>query len=328
MKVTINEIAKEAGVAKSTVSRYLNGGRISPRTSEKIRRVVEAHNYEPNSFARSLKSKKTGFIGVVAPALDSFVTSKILIKIDEELRATGFTTLIINTSHSIDRELESLQNLQRQKVDGMILFATEITPAHLELFSELTIPLLVIGQEAKRTHCIVFDDYQAGYEMGKYIASAGHADISYIGVHEADEAVGQRRKQGVKDGCKDHGAETFSFFESGFDFNSAIAAAGKSLAETASTALICATDTIALGAMRVAREKGYRIPEDLAISGFGGYTVSEMIHPSLATIAFNYQETGSLAARTIEKMIQSEPVDFLQRPGFSLRPGESIKGKK
>ncbi|WP_404407297.1 LacI family DNA-binding transcriptional regulator [Jeotgalibacillus malaysiensis] len=328
MKVTINEIAKEAGVAKSTVSRYLNGGRISQKTSDKIRRIIEEHNYEPNSFARSLKSKKTGFVGVVAPALDSFVTSKILIRMDEELRERGYTTLISNTSHSIEREIESLQNLQRQKVDGMILFATELTPAHFELIETLTVPLLVIGQETDRTHCIVFDDYQAGYKMGEYMALAGHKNISYIGVDETDIAVGQRRRKGIEDGCTENGAEPIQFFKSGFDFDSAMLAAEKCLRNSQASAIICATDTIALGAMRVIREKGYRIPEDLSISGFGGYTVSKMIHPSLVTVEFDYLETGRMAAATIVNLMQSDEVDQLQRPHFTIRKGESVKGKK
>ncbi|WP_227396342.1 LacI family DNA-binding transcriptional regulator [Jeotgalibacillus aurantiacus] len=328
MKVTINDIASRAGVAKSTVSRYLNGGRISAATSEKIKLVIEEHDYEPNSFARSLKSKKTGFVGVVAPALDSFVTSKTLIRIDDELREQGYTTLIINTSHSIERELESLQNLQRQKVDGMILFATELTPQHFELMERLTVPLLIIGQETDRTHCIVFDDYKAGYEMGRYVASAGHKEISFLGVQEEDVAVGVRRKEGVIAGCKENGAETVSFFRGSFDFQSAMKAAKEQFSNTSSTALICATDTIALGAMRVARELGYRVPEDISISGFGGYTVSAMIHPSLTTIEFDHQETGVLAASTMEKLIIGEEVEKLQRPSFSIREGESVKGKK
>ncbi|MDZ5713335.1 LacI family DNA-binding transcriptional regulator [Jeotgalibacillus haloalkalitolerans] len=328
MKVTINDIAKQAGVAKSTVSRYLNGGRISQKTSEKIKRIIEEHNYEPNSFARSLKSRKTGFVGVVAPALDSFVTSKILIRMDEELRTRGYTTLISNTSHSIEREIESLQNLQRQKVDGMILFATELTPAHFELIESLTVPLLIIGQETDQTHCIVFDDFQAGYKMGECIASAGHKKISYIGVDETDVAVGQRRRKGIETACRDNGAEDIQFFRSGFDFDSAMLAAEKSLEHSQASAIICATDTIALGAMRVIREKGYRIPEDISVSGFGGYTVSKMIHPSLVTVEFDYQETGYLAASTIVKLMQSEEVDQLQRPHFKIREGESVKGKK
>ncbi|AJD89956.1 hypothetical protein JMA_06390 [Jeotgalibacillus malaysiensis] len=328
MKITINEIAKEAGVAKSTVSRYLNGGRISQKTSDKIRRIIEEHNYEPNSFARSLKSKKTGFVGVVAPALDSFVTSKILIRMDEELRERGYTTLISNTSHSIEREIESLQNLQRQKVDGMILFATELTPSHFELIETLTVPLLIIGQETDRTHCIVFDDYQAGYQMGEYISSKGHEKISYIGVDEMDIAVGKRRKQGIEDGCRANGADPVQFFKSGFDFDSAMQATKKCLEHSVPSAIICATDTIALGAMRVVREKGYNIPADISISGFGGYTVSEMIHPSLVTVAFDYLETGRMAAGTIARLMQGEEVDQLQRPHFTIRKGESVKGKK
>ena len=202
MNTTINDIARLAGVAKSTVSRYLNGGNVSEKTKARIRMVIEETNYEPNSFAQSLKAKKTNFIGVIAPTLDSYVTSTVLMAIDEELRKQDYTTLIISTSKHIDREIESLVSLSRQKVDGIILIATGMTEQHIETIRSIQIPVLIVAQEVDQFNCIINDDYHAGFEMGQYIAGKGHQAVAYLGVTESDIAVGQKRKQGILDGLQ------------------------------------------------------------------------------------------------------------------------------
>src|SRR5688572_30078934 len=114
--MTIGEIAKLAGVAKSTVSRYLNGGSVSVATRLKLERVIKETGYVPNTFARSLKAKKTNIIGTIVPRLNSYAATQTLIGIDEELREQGYQLLISNTSQSLDREIESIYSLENQKI--------------------------------------------------------------------------------------------------------------------------------------------------------------------------------------------------------------------
>ena len=95
---TISDIAKLSGVAKSTVSRYLNGGSVSEATKKKIEHVIKETGYIPNTFARSLKAKKPNIIGTIVPRLDSYATSQTLIGIDEQLRKLNYQMLISNTS--------------------------------------------------------------------------------------------------------------------------------------------------------------------------------------------------------------------------------------
>ena len=133
---TIEDIARLAGVAKSTVSRYLNGGSISESTKKKIERIINETGYAPNSFAQSLKAKKPNIIGTIVPRLDSFATSQILMGIDEQLMEQNYQMLISNTSQVVEREVESVYSLSNQKVAGILLLSTEITNAHLKAFSE------------------------------------------------------------------------------------------------------------------------------------------------------------------------------------------------
>lgn len=328
MNTTINDIARLAGVAKSTVSRYLNGGNVSEKTKARIRKVIEETKYEPNSFAQSLKAKKTSFIGVIAPTLDSYVTSTVLMAIDEELRKQDYTTLIISTSKHIDREIESLVSLSRQKVDGIILIATGMTEQHIETIKSIQIPVLIVAQEVDQFNCIINDDYHAGFEMGQYIASKGHQAVAYLGVTESDIAVGQKRKQGILDGLAKGGVEEVRVYRSEFDFQDASRVTEEMLGHFQPTAIIGATDTIAFGALKALSRLGKKVPEDISLSGFGGYNISEVIHPALTTIRYNNTETGRLAASTIIRMTNGEDVPPLQVSGYSFIEGESVKNGK
>ena len=119
-KMTMADIAELSGVAKSTVSRYFNGGYVKQATKDKIQKVIEEYNYEPNAFAR-LKAKKSNEIGVVVPTLNSKITSRVITSIDRYLRDRDYTTLIKNSDHDIDLELQNIQRLMNQNVDGILL---------------------------------------------------------------------------------------------------------------------------------------------------------------------------------------------------------------
>src|SRR5690554_3242096 len=122
--VTINDIAKLAGVAKSTVSRYLNGGSVSQKTKDTLDRIIAETDYAPNTFAQSLKIKKSNLVGTIIPRLNSYATNEILGSVDRALKEKNYQLLITNTDQDVDREVENLYALSRQKVAGIILLAT------------------------------------------------------------------------------------------------------------------------------------------------------------------------------------------------------------
>ena len=155
-KITMKEIAEKCGVGKSTVSRYLNGGYVREETRQKIADVIARYNYEPNAFAR-LKAKESKMIGIIAPCLDSTVTSKVMMSIDRHLREAGYSTLIINTDHQEELELQYLERLWRMKVDGLILSATHLSEAHHRLLAQIDIPIVVVAQRYEEGVCIIND---------------------------------------------------------------------------------------------------------------------------------------------------------------------------
>lgn len=326
MNITITDIARKAGVAKSTVSRFLNGGSVSQSTREKIELVIQETGYIPNSFAQSLKAKKNTMIGTIVPRLDSFSASQTVAGMDEELRKQGYQLLIINASQDLSREIEALYDLARQKISGIVLFATQVTEAHLTAIQEIKIPVILLGQEHKDVHSMIYNDFAAGYDMGRYVMSKGHRHIAYIGVTEKDVAVGIQRKEGFLKALSEYAEAKAHFYESGFKMSEAVQTAISIFEQNQAlpTAVVCATDNIALGVMKAAHMQGIHIPGTLSVTGFGGYDVTEVIHPGLTTVKYGYYEAGHLAAQHMIKLVNDETVEMLTVMSYEMIHRESV----
>jgi LacI family sucrose operon transcriptional repressor len=324
-KMTISDIAKEAGVAKSTVSRYLNDGYVKDATRKKIHDVIEKNGFEPSAAAQNLKLKRTKTVGIVAPTMTSRVSGRQITAIDETLRAQGYSCMILTTNHHPEREIAAIEYLRSLRVDGIILIATTISQEHQRLQTSSKIPFIVMGQQFREGTSIVYDDYQAGYTIGEFAREQGHRDVIYIGVSEVDEAVGIIRKRGVMDGlhyrdqCMDLMME-----ETSFSYQDARVLVRDILKYHVPSMFICATDQLARATLRECRDAGLRVPEDVSVAGFGGYEMSELVSPALTTIRFKNEEAGTIAANTLLSLISQKPVPVLQRIGFDFVHGESV----
>lgn len=325
-KMTMQDIADTCGVAKSTISRYINGGYVKEETKAIIKKVIEENHYQPNAFAQSLKAKKSKLIGVIAPCLDSTVSSRIMMAIDAYLRKEGYTSLIINTNHEVALELENMENLWNMKVDGIILLATQMSDQHKRLIKRMEIPVVVVGQVYEEGISIVNDDFAAGKMVGRYALETGHKNIWYLGVAEQDEAVGKNRKQGVLEGCYADDVNLHEFV-SDFSFQHGYEVTKTQLVHDTPDMIICATDTMALGAFKALQEVALQVPNEVSLIGFGGYEISSLITPKLTTISFDNSVAGYLAAETLLKMIGEKPVSKRQIIEYTFVKGASVSHK-
>ncbi|SEK96633.1 transcriptional regulator, LacI family [Carnobacterium iners] len=306
--VTINDIAQQAGVAKSTVSRYLNGGSVSQKTKDKLAAIVAETGYRPNTFAQSLKAKKTTIIGTIIPRLDSYSANEVLISIDKGLREKNFQLLITNTNQDSKREIESIYSLASQKVAGILLFATVITEAHKKAIADVAIPVILLGQQADDLYSIVHDEYDAGYKIGKYATDLGHKNFLYLTVFEADVAVGKMRKKGVLDALNESKETTIELVETSFTFEKAYEQVIKMLPNVTASYIICATDNIALAVLKAAHQLKIVIPNVFSLSGFGGYQITTVVSPTITTVKYAYQELGEIAVKNLLLLLEGLPV--------------------
>ncbi len=307
---TIQDIAKLANVSKSTVSRYLNGGSVSKAMQAKLSRIIEETGYRPNKFAQSLRAKRTGLIGAIVPRLTSRSAMQTLSGLDTYLRDRSHQLLIVNADLSAAREIESLYAMAKQKVDGIVLFATVVTEGHIAAITEIGIPVILLGQRHPAVPSLVYDDYQAGRDLADYVAAQGFQNAAYIGVGTEDEAIGVLRRKGVEDGLSAGGVQ-FTSLAATFEMESAAVAAEQLLRSESPDIIMCATDDLALGALKAIRETRLNVPGDIGITGFGGYSPVTYLSPRLTTIRFHFRQAGAEAGRVLLDIMSGEqPVEL------------------
>ncbi|EKV55954.1 LacI family DNA-binding transcriptional regulator [Brachyspira hampsonii] len=323
-KITMKEIAEIAGVTKTTISRYFNGGYIKEETKKRIKEIISEYDYEPNTFAR-LKAKKSHIIGIIVPALDSTVGARVLTGIEKTLREKHYMPIIMNTNHQHKLELQYIEKLKRLNVDGIVLSATYITEEHKNILKKSDIPIVIYGQECSEVISIVNDDYNAGIDIGKYIGSKNHKNIGFITVDENDIAVGITRRNGVLDGLKKYGIENIRIEAADFSYEKAKIAAEKLLKNRDIDAIICSTDRQALGVYKVLKEMGLKIPDDVSVISFGGYDIDEIIEPELSTIKFDSFNAGVCTANTLIDLINNIKVKEVIYVNYEFLERKSVR---
>ena len=322
---TIQDIAKKAGVTKSTVSRYLNGGSISVETAQKIEKVIKEENYTPSPFARSLKAKFSSMIGVIVPRVDSSATALTLMGIDEVVEELNYEFIMNNSRQDSKREIKAIETFARNKVAGIILIATEITLNHIKAIKKCPVPVVIVGQEHHEIHCVIHDDYQAGFELVENLAEIGYHEITYVGVSKQDHAVGVLRKEGVFSGAKVHKFDKIEQLEGDFSTQKALQIGMDLFKDETHSLVIAATDNIAVALMKAAQQCGRKIPEEVAIAGFGGYEIGQFMNPTLTTVEYQFKEAGKVSMKVLEKLIRNIPCEMKTTIPVHVKLGESTK---
>lgn len=176
----INDIAKKTSFSKSTISRYLNQGSVSDSAKKKIEEAIDEIGYIPNSYARNLKSSRTNTIGVIIPNFIGYTKNTALNSINLYLKTTPYSMLIACSNDDMDEEVRIIYEMHRPNVDGIILFASDLTDKHIKAINNLSMPLVIFGQNLPSHTAIFADVYEAGLLMGSYIKNLNHEEISYL----------------------------------------------------------------------------------------------------------------------------------------------------
>lgn len=311
MNVTIKEIAKLCNVSKSTVSRYLNGGSVSTETSKKISNIIRETGYESNLFASSLKRKKTGMVGVLFKGIQSVSVSSTLSEIDAGLKAKKYFPLVMieNVYGNVQTELDNILTLAKQGVEGIILGTDRITDEHLNLFRNINIPIMIIGQKNELTYYRKFDNFNAGLLAGKYLAEMGHRKLAFLGLGDEDLEVGKSRIEGIKCAFDELSLNyDLTFVQASYSFESGYKK-GEQILDVNPSVVVCSTDRVAMGLLKFLNEKRIVVPEQISLFGFGNYEFSQVVYPPLSTIDFDYTYFSKLIVQDFIKMLNGEEID-------------------
>ncbi|MBZ6002985.1 LacI family DNA-binding transcriptional regulator [Leuconostoc gelidum subsp. aenigmaticum] len=301
-KVTINDIALIANVAKSTVSRYLNGGSVSVHTREKLDGIVKKYNYTPNTFAQSLKQQTNHTIGVIVPRLDSIAQSDMLRGLDE--LNIDDTFLIINVYQDSARELAAIEKLQSQNVSGLIILTANLTEEIRSVIKASKLPTVIQGQDEAEFNRVIMNDIHAGKIVGDYLKKLAPKNVLLLNVDMSlDYAVGHDRFVGIKSALN---GIPHKEIITDFKLNIAKQSAYQAMLHEDFDLIIGATDRIVVGAMQSA----FALHQKPRYIGFGQSYFSETVSPNLTSFEFSFFEAGKELYRLFRKVRDNNAIQI------------------
>jgi len=327
--VTVYDIAKEANVSVATVSRVLNNSApVKQSTREKIAGIIAKHQFQPNALARSLFKKETGMIGIILPDITNPFFPEVLSGLDIEARSKGYTFFLCDSVSSnrdftdqYDRESSFLNILMEKQVDGIVLIGGRINLAKpsKEMVQEVVeaskrVPLLLINGNlpGASLHRVAVDEKKGGELAARHLVELGHRKIAFIGGFKQMSNTIQRI-QGFRNVLRESGIEERSDWirTGGFSVAKGIELAEELLRlpeQERPTALQCANDLVAIGALKAARRAGISVPEQLSIIGFDDIPFAGHSIPELTTVSLKCHEVGRTAAGVMDKLITRNKV--------------------
>ena len=333
--MNIAEIARRAGVSSAAVSRYFNNGYVSEEKREAIRSVVEETGYRPSLQAQTLRTRKTKMIGVILPKIDSAAAiGSMVAGILTVLNEKGYQLLLADTQNSPRKELKYLSIFNEKQVDGVIFIATVFTSAHKKALKKMPVPVVIAGQSLSGCHCVYHDDYHAFYDITRLMLQKARRRLAFISVLHQDKAAGLSRYQGYCDAVKEAGLESLKdhyviadfTIESGYEKAKELLEQYKKRQGTEPDGIICATDSIAVGVMKYLKEKKMKIPSTVMVTGLGDSILSDVVTPTLTTIRYSYEESGSLAASMLLELLENKESTVKEiKMGYSIVEKESTQ---
>lgn len=291
-----------ANVAKSTVSRYLNGGSVSVHTREKLDGIVQKYNYTPNTFAQSLKQQTNHTIGVIVPRLDSIAQSDMLRGLDE--LNIDDTFLIINVYQDSARELAAIEKLQSQNVSGLIILTANLTEEIRSVIKASKLPTVIQGQDESEFNRVIMNDIQAGKTVGNYLQKLAPKNVLLLNVDMSlDYAVGHDRFVGIKSALN---GMPHKEIITDFKLNIAKQSAYQAMIHEDFDLIIGATDRIVVGAMQSA----FALHQKPRYIGFGQSYFSETVSPNLTSFEFSFFEAGKELYRLFRKVRDNNTIQI------------------
>jgi len=313
--VSIDEVARAAGVSAATVSRALSGrGQVSPTTRERVSAVARELGYTVSSAASSLATGRTRCIGVIVPFIDRWFFNSVVSGISDALTRAGYDLILYNVSSDPDARRMIFESvIHRRRVDGMIAVSLELAPDEAAQLARLDIPAIAIGGPSENLPALAIDDLALGRLATDHLVALGHRRIAHLGgdpAFDLDFHIPTRRRQGYEQSLEAAGlpVEPALYAQADFTVESGYHAAKQLLGrpDARMTALFAASDEMAIGAILAARDLGYLVPRDLSVVGIDGHSLSEFF--GLTTVDQFPTRQGERAVEAIVAELDGLPM--------------------
>mgnify|MGYP001210684663 CR=1 FL=1 len=325
---TLQDIADRVGVTKMTVSRCLRDpSQVSELLQDKISQAVEELGYIPNRAPDILSNAKSNAIGVLVPSLTNQVFAEVIRGIESVTTPAGYQTMIAHYSYSTELEEQSIASLLSYNVDAIILSENIHTDRARKMLQTAAIPVVEIMDSYAQPieQAVGFDNTQAAQDMTLALLEKGRKRIAYFAAR-MDERT-RLKMQGYRQAVENAGQDPISLqTEEASSFTLGATLLDQMLEHYPDVdGIVCTNDDLAIGALYECQRRGIRVPEQIAIAGFHGHDISQVIIPKLATVITPREEIGRVAAeQLIERLKGNESWEKTIDLGYKIEYGESI----
>lgn len=306
----MRDVANAAGVSRMTVSRALKADSpISKETRDRILAIVKEMNYVPDQMAGSLTTKRSGFVAFLVPSLNNLHFAETAQALTEELEKIGQQILLGHTDYSAEREERIVETMLRRRPEAIVLSYDGHSDRTVRLLGEAQIPIIELWERPVDPigHTIGFSNRQAAADMTRHLLARGYQNIAFLG--EADDAWtrGAARRAGWQDALKAAGKSAHRLMRYGkppLSIEDGAASLPLLLEQFPDTdCIFCVSDLPAFGALTTLASKGYRVPEEIGVAGFGNFEVSRFATPTITTVEADPKKIGHATGALIAELL-------------------------
>ncbi len=296
----IFDVARLAGVSHQTVSRVLNGmPNVRPATRERVEHAIAQLRYSPSPAARSLVSRRTRTIGLIAPAVTDHGPARIGMHFSMAARAARYS---VDTVTTVDDDpgavRAAIEGLLRQRVDAVVLIVMDIGVVEMVRTLDLAIPVVAAASSARRSPLLVqIDQYRGARSAVRHLAELGHTRIAHLaGPARAADAV--ERVRGWRDELAERGLPVVDLIYGDWTAGGGYAI-GREMDIEPGMAIFTSNDLMALGLMSALRERSLSVPDDVSIVGFDDIPEAAFLYPPLTTVRQDFAALGELMLQKV-----------------------------
>lgn len=310
---TIHDVARYAGVSTATVSRALRGvDRVRPATRERVLRAADHLDYIASPTATSLATGRTGVVGVLAPFLSRWFFAHALDGVEHTLRTHGLHMLLLNVGSRPSTEPLLLDQLRlRKRVDAVLVVSCDLGAFEVAMLTALRVPVATLGVDVGPWDLVGVDDAAAGDTAMTHLLSLGHRRLAYVGgdvEQDVHVATAVQRLEGIRRALRHAGVDLQCLQSVVGDWTVAGGlVAGAQLLDqpTPPTAILAASDEMAIGVLMAARQRGVRVPQELSVMGVDDHELA-WTH-DLTTVAQPVEALGTAAAQLVVNALSAGP---------------------
>ena len=330
--ISIEDIARAAGVSHSTVSRALRDNPlISADVRERVQQLAREMGYTPNAIAQSLQMQRTSTIGLVVTSIaDPFYTD-VVKGIEAEARKAHLSVFLSASHNDLDQETQVIETFHRRRVDGILIASSRYSTQQAAELARIRVPIVLINSQAEshadELRSVAVDDYGGARMAVEHLLQLGHRAIGYIGAGNRPKS-NRQRLAGYRDALAAAGVPgqaawvTIAPVEDTLHEDDVAAGQARlgSLLHADVTAIFCYNDTIAIGVLLACREQGIAVPQALSVIGFDDIEMGQYLTPPLTTIHQPKASLGRTAMRMLLDLLDERPAQsYVLSPSLVTR---------